>query len=83
MSNNGNYNTVTANQVTANKIVIGNWAISAKSDGLYVTTPDGVVTKMELIDFRQTPVPETAKLALQQTETSVTTTPPSAQNPQQ
>ena len=48
--------------ITASKINLGGWILEAGEQGLYVTTPEGVRTKMELIDFRETPVPETAKL---------------------
>jgi len=54
-----------------NKIVLGGWQLEGKSDGIYVTTPDGIVTKMELIDFRQTPVPSTSPLALQPSQETV------------
>lgn len=50
--------------IVASKVVIGGYTIEAGDKGLYVTTPDGIRTKMELIDFRQTPVPETAPLQL-------------------
>ena len=60
--------------ITASKIILGNWIIEAGSDqgpGLYVTTPDGIKTKMGLIDYRQVPVPATATLAVEPTQTSV------------
>ena len=60
--------------ITANKIILGNYVIEAGSDqgpGLYVTTPDGIRTKIELIDYRQVPVPATAKLAVEPSQTSV------------
>jgi len=57
--------------IVASKIILNNWSITASGDGLYVITPDGIVTKIELIDFRQTPVPETATLALEPTQQSV------------
>jgi len=60
--------------ITANKIILGNYVIEAGSDqgpGLYVTTPDGIKTKIELIDLRQVPVPETAKLAVEPSQTTV------------
>ena len=50
--------------ITASVVIIGGYSIEAGDKGLYVTTPDGIRTKMELIDFRQTPVPETATLLL-------------------
>lgn len=74
-----NANVVNASQVNANtfggqggggaviradKLYLGKWLLEAGGDGIFVTTPDGVKTKMELIDFRQTPVPETAELKL-------------------
>lgn len=80
MPNDISANTVSANQVSAtsygglggggatiavDKIILGGWTLEASGDdGIYVTTPGGVRTKMELIDFRQTPVPETAELKL-------------------
>jgi hypothetical protein len=73
-------NQITANQVQANsfggvggqgavlyadKIVLGgNWEIRAGDNGIYVKTPGGFETKVELIDYRETPVPETAALEL-------------------
>lgn len=51
--------------VVADRIILSGWVIEASgNDGIYVTTPSGIRTKMELIDFRQTPVPETADLIL-------------------
>lgn len=49
-------------EITASKINLGGWILESEGDGIYVTTPDGVKTKMELIDFRQVPVPPTADL---------------------
>lgn len=49
-------------EITASKINLGGWILESKGDGIYVTTPDGIETKMELIDFRQVPVPPTADL---------------------
>jgi hypothetical protein len=57
--------------ITADRIILGGWTFQAKGDGVYVTTPSGIETKMELIDFRQTPVPATAPLALQTAQVSV------------
>ena len=86
MNNIGYFNIVDANQVNANqfgalggggavinasKIILGGWVLEASSDGIYATTPDGIRTKMELIDFRQTPIPETATLNLQTAQASV------------
>lgn len=59
--------------ITADKIFLGGWTIEASGDGIYVTTPGGVRTKMELIDFRQTPVPETPELKLPPTGPTVST----------
>jgi hypothetical protein len=59
--------------ITADKIYLGGWLIEAAGDGIYVTTPGGVKTKMELIDFRQTPVPETPELKLPPTGPTVST----------
>lgn len=53
-------------EITASKITLtsggGSWILTAKSDGLYVSTPDGIETKIELIDFRQVPIPPTPDL---------------------
>jgi len=57
--------------IVADKILLGGWLLESTGDGIYVTTPDGIRTKMELIDFRQTPVPATAKLQLEPAQTSV------------
>ena len=59
--------------ITANKIYLGGWLIEAVGDGIYVTTPGGLKTKMELIDFRQTPVPATPELKLPPTGPTVST----------
>jgi len=48
--------------INASSINLGGYIIEAGDKGLYVTTPDGIRTKIELIDFRQTPVPETVPL---------------------
>lgn len=61
--------------ITADKVIIGGYKIEAGDKGLYITTPEGVRTKMELIDFRETPIPETAPLQLQPAQTAV---PPAA-----
>ena len=60
-----------ADIVQCNKIILGGWTIIAQDDGLYVTTPGGIQTKVELIDYRQTPIPATADLALQPQQPSV------------
>ena len=57
--------------IVASKIILDNWSITASGNGLYVITPDGIVTKIELIDFRQVPVPDTAPLAVQPNQESV------------
>ena len=58
--------------ITASKIILGGWQILAAGDvGIFAITPSGIVTKLELIDFRQTPVPPTAPLALQTAQVSV------------
>jgi hypothetical protein len=57
--------------LVADKIILGGWVFESAGDGVYVTTPDGIKTKMELIDFRQTPVPETATLTLEPAQESV------------
>lgn len=79
-----NANQVTSNRVNANsfggiggggallvadKILLGGWTLEAARDGIYVTTPSGIKTKMELIDFRETPVPPTVPLLLTQDNT--------------
>lgn len=56
--------------ITATKIILNGWTIEAESDGLYATTPSGIKTKVELIDYRETPVPETATLRLQNRQTN-------------
>ena len=52
--------------ITASKIILtssaGNWILAAKGDGLYITTPDNIETKMELIDLRKVPIPPTVDL---------------------
>ena len=48
--------------INASKILLGGWLLESADDGIYVTTPGGIKTKMELIDFRQVPVPSTAEL---------------------
>lgn len=50
--------------IVADKILLGGWLIEAEASGIFVTTPGGVKTKMELIDFRETPVPDTPRLNL-------------------
>lgn len=83
-ANNINANQVTSNRVNANsfggiggggativadRIILGGWLIEASGDGIYVTTPGGIKTKMELIDFRETPIPPTPRLLLTQDNT--------------
>lgn len=83
-ANTVNANQVTSNRVNANsfggiggggatlvadKIILGGWLIEASGDGIYVTTPGGIKTKMELIDFRETPIPPTPRLLLTQDNT--------------
>lgn len=48
--------------INASKLILGGWTLESQDDGIYVTTPGGIRTKMELIDFRQTPIPQTADL---------------------
>lgn len=48
--------------INASKIILGGWILESQDDGIYVTTPDGIKTKMELIDFRKVPIPPTADL---------------------
>ena len=55
--------------MVTDRIILGGWVLEAATDGIYVTTPSGIRTKMELIDFRETPVPPTAKLLLTQDTT--------------
>lgn len=50
--------------LVAQKIFLGGWLIEAEGNGIFVTTPGGIKTKMELIDYRETPVPTTADLNL-------------------
>lgn len=50
--------------IVASKIILSNYVIEAEDDGIYVTTPDGIKTKIELIDLRETPIPPTAPLQL-------------------
>jgi len=57
-------NSITAPQVNTQRLTIGGFRIEAAGDGLFVTTPDGIRLKVELIDFRETPIPETAPLRL-------------------
>lgn len=58
--------------ITASKIILDGWQILAAGDvGIFVITPGGLVTKLELIDFSQTPVPPTAPLVLQTAQASV------------
>lgn len=83
-ANTVNANQVTSNRVNANsfggiggggativadRIILGGWLIEAAGDGIYVTTPGGIKTKMELIDFRETPIPPTPRLLLTQDNT--------------
>jgi hypothetical protein len=58
--------------INASKINLGGWIFESKDDGVYVTTPTGIQTKMELIDFRQVPVPQTVDLLNYNPRTSVT-----------
>lgn len=55
---------VFAREIVSPRINMNGWIIEAGSDGLYVTTPSGIRTKVELIDFRETPIPETPPLNL-------------------
>lgn len=79
-----NANQITSNRVSANsfggiggggativadRIILRGWIIEAINDGIYVTTPSGIRTKMELIDFRETPIPPTPRLLLTQDNT--------------
>ena len=64
--------------INASKIILGGWVIEAggpiselEGPGLYVTTPSGITAKIELIDFRQTQVPETATLRVEPKQESV------------
>ena len=57
--------------LTTNEIILGKWIITAGDDGLYVKTPSGVTTKIELIDFSQVPVPPTANLRVEPNQVSV------------
>jgi hypothetical protein len=49
-------------EINASKINLGGWIFQSQDDGVYVTTPSGIKTKLELIDFRQVPVPQTVDL---------------------
>jgi hypothetical protein len=60
--------------ITVAKIILGGWMLEGAADGIYVTTPTGIRTKMELIDFRQTPVPPTATLNLPATTSPAAST---------
>ena len=57
--------------ITASKIILNGWQIVGNNAGIFAITPGGLVTKLELIDFSQTPVPPTAPLALQTAQASV------------
>lgn len=57
--------------INASKILLGGWLLESADDGIYVTTPGGIKTKMELIDFRQTPIPPTPGLLLPSNRQSV------------
>jgi hypothetical protein len=48
--------------IRASKIYLGNFLLEAKDDGIYVTTPDGTDTKIELIDLSFTPIPPAVDL---------------------
>ena len=48
--------------INASKIILNGWILEGEDDGIYVTTPSGIRTKMELIDFRQVPIPPTPDL---------------------
>lgn len=50
--------------ITASMIIIGGFIITAGGDGLYVETPEGFSTKIELIDFRKVPVPPESQEAV-------------------
>lgn len=63
-------NNIVADEVICNRILLRGYLIEAGGDGIYITTPNGVRTKVELIDFRETPVPETAPLRLSPADTA-------------
>lgn len=48
--------------IKARKIYLGDFLLEAKADGIYVTTPDGTDTKIELIDLSFTPIPPSVDL---------------------
>lgn len=48
--------------IRASKIYLGDFLLEAKADGIYVTTPDGTDTKIELIDLSFTPIPPAVDL---------------------
>lgn len=50
--------------ITASMVIIGGFKITAQGDGLYVQTPEGFSTKIELIDFRKVPVPPESEEAV-------------------
>jgi Transglycosylase SLT domain len=52
----------TSNQVSCNILNIGGWKFQAYEDGIYVTTPSGILTKLELVDTRYIPVPQPTAL---------------------
>jgi Transglycosylase SLT domain len=52
----------TSNQINVNILNIGGWKFQAYADGVYVTTPSGILTKLELIDTRYVPVPQPVAL---------------------
>ena len=51
MANDVSANTVTCNQLVANKIILNGWEITVSGETIFATSPGGVPTKFEMIDY--------------------------------
>jgi hypothetical protein len=51
MANDISASTVTCNQLIANKIILNGWTITVSGETILATSPGGVPTKFEMIDF--------------------------------
>lgn len=51
MANDISASTVTCNQLIANKIILNGWTITVSGETIFATSPGGVPTKFEMIDY--------------------------------
>ena len=51
MADNVNANTVTCNKLVVDEIVLNGWKITVSGETIYATSPGGVRTQFEMIDY--------------------------------